>query len=195
MGEFIMYYFAFAIFFALNFSLWYIIPSLGLKYITKVGRKRKDKKLNTEIAAYAIVTVLYVVIYIMFYRYFSIAINDIESTSNSVKYFVSETTNTSLMVVLFFIVSILYDLYTFYLAKKTFRLNKPNLGYIFCSLTGFFNILTYWFSNTILKLNMYSFSASRYIINSLMKADYEILLFLFPALVFINFALSFIEEK
>ena len=191
-----MYYLAFAIFFALNFSLWFIIPSFTLRYIIRPGRKRKDANLNNELFIYGFLTALYILIYILFYRYFSIAINDLGTVeTGTIGYFTTEISNLSLMTILFFAVSVFQCVFTFYLAKKLFKLKKVNIGYVICSLTGFFNIITYWFSNSILKLNLYSFDMDKIFLNSILKIDYELLLFLFPVMVFVTFAFSFLEES
>lgn len=190
-----MYYFAFALFFALNLSLWFILPSLLLKNITITERK-KDKKIKTELLIYGGLTIVYLIIYILFYRYFSISINDITPANNgTIQYFSTEIWNLSILMVLYLIISILYIIYTYLLGRKLFKHREINIGYTVCLLTGFFNIITYWFSNTVLKLNLYSFPADRYILNGLMKIDNELLLFLFPALVFISFAFSFLEKS
>ena len=42
-----MVFFAFAIFFALNFSLWYMLPSFLLKSLTKTTKK-KDKEIRND---------------------------------------------------------------------------------------------------------------------------------------------------
>ena len=191
-----MYYFAFAIFFALNFSLWFIVPALLLRNIVKPGRKRKDKNLRNYYVIYGFLSIIYIFIYILFYRYFRIAINDIGPLGEGrVGYFLTEISNLSLVIELFFAISVIQCIFTFYLAKKLFRLKKINIGYVLCSLTGFLNIITYWFSNTILKLNQYTFESGRILLNWFMKIDYEMLLFLFPVLVFITFALSFLKES
>ncbi len=190
-----MYYFAFALFFALNLSLWFILPSLLLKNIIITERK-KDKKIKTELLIYGGLTIVYLLIYILLYRYFNISINDIVSFNDgTVKYLTTEIWNLSILMVSYLIISLLYIVYTFLLGRKLFKHRQINLGYTVCLLTGFFNIITYWFSNTVLKLNLYSFPADKYILNSLMKIDNELLLFLFPALVFINFAFSFLEKS
>lgn len=190
-----MIYFYFAIFFALNFSLWFMLPSFVLKGISKPSRKKKDKTIKNDYIIYGALTILYVFIYLMFFKYFSGAINDISSGDSVVSYFNKDINVLSFVVIIFFIASILLVGFTFYLGKKLFKLKQNNTAYIVISLTGFFNILTYFFSNLILNLNLYAFEAEKYVLNMFLKFDYQMLLFLFPVLVFTNFALSFIEEK
>lgn len=190
-----MIYFAFAIFFALNFSLWFIFPALILKAITKPGRKKKDKNIKNDCVVYSALTAIYVFAYIMFFRYFNLAIANVVSSNTTISYFATEINNLILVIVFFLVISILQGVFTFVLAKRLFKIKQFNTGYIIISITGFVNIITYFFSNTILKLNLYVFDAERYFLNFLLRIDYQFLLFLFPLLVFINFALSFIEEK
>ena len=191
-----MYYFAFAIFFALNFSLWFIIPALVLKNTIKPSKSKKEKKLNHYLFIYVILSLIYIFIYFLFYRYFSIAINDIGLLDDGkIGYFMTEISNLSVVLNLFFIIAVLQCFFTFFLAKKLFKIKKVNIGYVICSLTGFLNIITYWFSNAVLKLNLYSFPADNIFLNAIFKIDYEFLLFLFPLIVFATFAFSFIDEK
>lgn len=191
-----MYYLAFAVFFALNFSLWFVLPSLALKGIVKPSRKRKDENLKLYLFLYGVLCLVYAVIYILFYHHFAIAINDIPlMNSDNSHIFTSEIGNLSLMVILFLIISLALSIFTFLLAKRAFRIKQNNIGYAVCLVTGFLNILTYWFSNLVLNLNLYAFELEHYLLNILLKIDYEVLLFVFPVLVFLNFAISFVEEK
>ena len=43
-----MVYLTFAMFFAFNFSLWFMLPALLLKNIIKPGRKKKDKHIKFD---------------------------------------------------------------------------------------------------------------------------------------------------
>ena len=190
-----MLYFAFAIFFALNFSIWFMLPAFLLKSITKPVRKKKDKSIKNDCIVYGVLTTIYGISYILFFRYFSLAIDNAISSNTATSYLTVEINNLSIVVVFFMIISILQGVFTFILAKKLFRIKEYNMGYTIISITGLFNIVTYFFSNTVLKLDLYSFEVERYVLNMIMKIDYQLLLFLFPTLVFTNFALSFIEEK
>lgn len=189
-----MMYLAFAIFFAFNFSLWFTLPALILKAITKKGRKKKDKSIKNDYIVYGTLSGIYVLVYGMYFKYFY-TVTDKINIDNGVGYITNELGNLALVLIFFMIISVLYVCFTFYLAKKLFRLNNFNKGYIVISLMGFFNILTYFFSNSLLNLSVYAFEADKYILNLIMKIDNEFLLFLFPLLVFANFASSFIEEK
>lgn len=189
-----MMYLAFAIFFALNFSLWFIFPALILKAITKTSKKKKNKNIKNYYIVYSAFTGIYVLVYLMFFRYFSVAINNLNS-EGEIGYFYDGIGNLALILIFFMIISIIQVIFTFYLAKKLFKIKEFNKGYVFISITGFLNVITYFFTNSVLNLGMYSFAADMYLLNLIMKLDNEILLFLFPFLVFINFALSFVEEK
>lgn len=189
-----MIYFAFAIFFAFNFSLWYILPALLLKAITPDGKKKKDKKIKNDYIVYAALAGIYVFAYLMYFKYFKLGIEGVEFIT-STGYIVNEINNLSVVLIFFLVISLLLTIYTFYLSTKLFKMEQYNKGYVFISLTGFLNVVTYFFSNSVLSLNLYAFEAERYLLNFVMRFDNEFLLFVFPILVFAKFASSFIEEK
>lgn len=190
-----MVYLTFAIFFAFNFSLWFMLPALLLKNITKPSRKKKDKNIKFDYIIYSALTVIYCLSYLIFYSIFNIAIKNTYSSSTMLKYFVDDIGKLSFVVIGFLIISIIQGIFTFKLSRKLFRLRKNNNGYVIVSITGLLNVITYFISNTVLNLNLYSFEAKEYLLNMLLKIDYQLLLFLFPILVFGTFALSFVEEK
>lgn len=189
-----MYYLAFAVFFAFNFSLWFILPALLLKLITKVGRKKKDKKIKNDYIVYGALAGIYIFSYIMYFYYFKLGIKGVTFLTET-GYIVNEISNLTVVLIFFLVISLLLVGYTFYLAKKLFKLGSVNPGYVVISLTGFLNIITYFFSNSVLNLGIYAFEAEKYMLNFVMKLNNEFLLFVFPLLVFANFASSFIEEK
>lgn len=189
-----MVYLAFAIFFAFNFSLWFILPALLLKAITPQGKKKKDKKIKNDYIVYAALAGIYIFAYIMYFKYFKIGIDGVEFIT-STGYIVNEINNLTVVLIFFLVISLLLTIYTFYLSSKLFKMGQYNPGYIFIALTGFLNVLTYFFSNSVLTLNLYAFEAERYLLNFVMKVDNEFLLFVFPILVFAKFASSFVEEK
>ena len=189
-----MVYFAFAIFFAFNFSLWYILPALLLKALTPEGKKKKDKKIKNDYIVYGALTGIYIFAYLMYFKYFKLGIEGVEFIT-STGYIVNEINNLTIVIIFFFVISLLLTIYSFYLSIKLFKMGQYNNGYVIISLTGFLNVITYFFSNSILNLNLYAFEAERYLLNFVMKVDNEFLLFVFQILVFAKFASSFVEEK
>ena len=190
-----MVYFTFAIFFAFNFSLWFMLPALLLRNITKPGKKKKDKNIKHDYVIYTALSVLYGLSFLMFYNAFDTAIKESVSSSTMVNYFMDNIGNLTFVMILFLITSIVHGLFTFNLSRKLFRFEKINYGYVIISITGLLNIITYFISNSVLELNLYAFEAKQTVLNFLLKTDYQLLLFLFPILVFGTFALSFIEEE
>lgn len=190
-----MVYLTFAMFFAFNFSLWFMLPALLLKNIIKPGRKKKDKHIKFDYIIYSVLSIIYCFIYMFFYRVFLKAIDNSYSSSSIINYFNDDIFLLSVVIILFLIISILQGICTFKLSKKLFRLGECNKGYTIISITGILTIASYFISNMILKLNLYSFEAKKYLLNMLLKVDYQILIFIFPILVFGTFALSFLEEK
>ena len=190
-----MMVFTFAIFFAFNFSLWFMLPALLLRNITKPGRKKKDKNIKLDYVVYTALSVLYGLSYLMFYNAFDAAINEAVSSSTVINYFMDNIGNLTFVMILFLITSLIHGIFTFNLSRKLFRLDKVNYGYVIISITGLLNIITYFISNSILEFNLYAFEAKQTVLNFLLKTDYQLLLFLFPILVFGTFALSFIEEE
>lgn len=188
-----MIFFAFAIFFALNFSLWYMLPSFLLKSLTKTTKK-KDKEIRNDYVIYLALTGIYILIYTMFYRYFSFAIEDLGDIEG-IGYFIDNIHNVSTVAVLFALISIIHSAYTFYVAKRSFKFEHVKYAYIIISTTGLLNVVTYFINNSILNLTNYAFLAEHAFLNFILKVDVEFLIFLFPMIVFSNFALSFIEEK
>ena len=65
-----MVYFTFAIFFAFNFSLWFMLPALLLRNIIKPGKKKKDKNFKFDYVIYSTLSVIYGLSYLMFYKLF-----------------------------------------------------------------------------------------------------------------------------
>lgn len=188
-----MIFFAFAIFFALNFSLWYMLPSFLLKSLTKTT-KRKDKEIRNDYVIYFALTGIYILIYTMFHRYFSFAIEDLGDV-DGIGYFVNNLHNISTMAILFAIISIIHSAYTFYVAKRSFKFEHVKYAYVIVSITGLLNVVTYFINNSILNLASYAFLAEHALLNFVLKIDTEFIIFIFPMIVFSNFALSFIEEK
>ncbi|MBQ7105478.1 MAG: hypothetical protein IJN90_06440 [Bacilli bacterium] len=190
-----MMYLGFALFFAFNFSLWFMLPSFLFKSITKKKNiKRKDKVIKHDFIIYSTLTVLYIMIYLLYYRYFYIATKDID-ISNGIGYITSNLGNLSLILIFFTVISVAYGIFTFKFSEKLFKVNEINFGYTVISIYGFLSILTYFFSNSVLLLTSYSFDLSQGFLNLILNINNEFLLFLFPFLVFAKFALSFNEEK
>ena len=188
-----MMIFAFLIFFALNFSLWYMLPSFLLKSLTKTVKK-KNKEIRNDYVIYFALTGIYILIYTMFYRYFSFAIDEV-GASDGIGYFVNNIHNISTISVLFAIISIIHSAYSFYIVKRSFKYKHIRYAYIIVSLTGILNVITYFINNSVLNLVNFAYMAEHSFLNLILKLDVEFLIFLFPMIVFSNFALSFIEEK
>ena len=186
---------SFGIFFAFNFSLWFMLPALILKNIIKPGRKKHDKHIKIDYIIYGAFSILYCLSFLVFYSVFKDAIDMAYSSSTIINYFSKGIDKLVFVILLFMIISIVHGIYSFILSKKLFRLKEYNKGYVLVSITGLLNIITYFILNVSLKLNLYSFEAKKYVLNILLKIDYQVLLFLFPILVFGTFALSFIEEE
>ena len=123
------------------------------------------------------------------------AIKEIGPITNSINYFNNDIVKLEIVSTLFMIISIVQAFYTVVLAKRLFKLKKIDFGYAICLLTGVFNVLSYWFSNIVLKLNFYSFYNDQHLFNGIMKFNYEMSLFIFAFIVFINFVSSFITEE
>ena len=147
-----MMVFTFAIFFAFNFSLWFMLPALLLRNITKPGRKKKDKNIKLDYVVYTALSVLYGLSYLMFYNAFDAAINEAVSSSTVINYFMDNIGNLTFVMILFLITSLIHGIFTFNLSRKLFRLDKVNYGYVIISITGLLNIITYFISNSILKM-------------------------------------------
>ena len=188
-----MIIFEFLIFFALNFSLWYMFPCFLLKSLTKIS-KRKNKGIRNDIIIYLAITGIYILIYTMFYRYFNIAILELGEVEG-IGYFVNNIHNITAVSIVFCVVSIIYSAYTYYLAKRNFKHEHVRYGYLVVSITGLLNIITYFLNYSILNLSNYSYLAERGFLNLILKVDVDFLIFVFPLIVFSDFALSFIEEK
>lgn len=190
-----MYYFNFSIFFVLNFALWVILPALVLRNMVKPEKRKKDDNFDNKLIAYGGLSIIYILIYVVFYRYFSSSINEMKLLNEGSKYFVNNIMNLSLIIILFLIISTLLNIFTFYLSKKAFKLSKVNIGYVLIMINGLFNVITYWLSNYNLKLELYSFENNHHFLNLILKIDYEMLLFLFPLLVFTNFVVILWKAK
>lgn len=190
-----MMFLSFAIFFAFNFSLWFMLPALLLKNIIKPGRKKHDKHIKMDYIVYGALSILYCLSFLIFYSIFKDAIAMSYSSSTTINYFSKGIDKLVFGMLIFMGISIAQGIFSFVLCKKLFGLKEYNKGYVLVSLTGFLNVITYFVSNVVLELNLYSFEAKRYILNMFLKIDYQVLLFLFPILVFGTFALSFIEEE
>ena len=190
-----MIFFSFCIFFAFNFSLWFMLPALLLKNIVKPGKRKRDKHIKIDYIIYGALTVLYCLSYLIFFGIFKDAVDLSYSSSTTINYFSKGIDKLGFAVLLFMGISIIQGVFSFILSKKLFFLKQYNKGYVLVSVTGILNIITYFISNVVLELNLYSFEAKNYVLNFLLKIDYQFLLFLFPALVFGAFALSFMEEE
>lgn len=190
-----MLYFSFALFFAFNFSIWFMLPSFLLKSLVKPKNiKSKNKIIKHDFIIYSTLTLIYILVYLLYYRYFFMATKDID-ISNGVGYITTNLGNISLVLIFFTIISIVYGAFTFKFAKTLFKVEEVNFGYTIISIYGFLSILTYFFSNSVLELIYYSFDFSQGLLNLILNINNEFLLFLFPFLVFITFAYSFSEKS
>lgn len=190
-----MIYFSFALFFAFNFSIWFMLPSFLLKSLVKPKKiKSKNKLIKHDFVIYSTLTIIYILVYLLYYRYFYLATKNID-ISNGVGYITTNLGNISLVLIFFTIISIIYGAFTFKFAKTLFKVEEVNFGYTIISIYGFLSILTYFFSNSVLELIYYSFDFSQGLLNLVLNINNEFLLFLFPFLVFITFAYSFSEKS
>lgn len=185
----------FLIFFAFNFSLWFLLPTLLLKSIIKKGRKKKDKTINKYYIVFSFFSILYSIGYTLFYRYFKIAIDSSYNSNTIINYFSKDINILFVIVLLFLIVALLQGIITFILMIKLFKIGSNNKAYSIIMVSGFLNIVSYFVSNTIMNLNLYSFEKEEFVLNILFKLDYQFLLFIFPILVFSAVILSFFKNR
>lgn len=188
-----MIVFEFLIFFALNFSLWYMFPCFLVKSLVK-KTKKANKEIKNDYIIYLALTIIYVFIYSLFYRYFNIAITDLGDV-DGIGYFANDIHNISAVSIVFMLISIVHAGYTFILVKRSFKHEHVKYGYAITSITGILNVVTYFLNYSVLNLVNYSYLAEKSFLNLILKIDVDFLIFVFPLIVFSDFALSFIEEK
>ena len=150
-----MIYLTFAIFFAFNFSLWFMLPALLLKNIIKPGKRKKDKHIKFDYILYSVLSIIYCFIYLFFYRVLFKAIDSSYSSSSIINYFNDDIFLLTIVIVLFLIISVVQGIYTFKLSKKLFELDECNKGYTVIAITGILTIVSYFISVYISKWSFY----------------------------------------
>ena len=183
----------FALFFIIYFSMFFLGPSVLLKYLTKISRKRKDPTLKKDYIIFAGITVIYLLVFYFMYSEYSNIIKVLGASTKTL-YYVNDLFLLGGLAFLFLLVSIIYVIFTFYLNQKLYALKMNEKSYIITSIYAFFVIFTYYIFYTFLGLNMYSFESSHYILNFIYRIDYDFCAYFYIVMVGSSFALSFIKE-
>ncbi|MBR4262587.1 MAG: hypothetical protein IKQ35_04410 [Bacilli bacterium] len=182
----------FALFFIVYLSLFYLAPAVILKKLTKVTRKRKINNIIKDYSLFAIITTIYVIIYLIMYNVFSDSIKYITDRGLP-KVFINNTTTLGIVSFLFLLITFIYTVYTYVLSSKLFAHKKDTDGYIAIGIFALFSILTYYSFYTILGLNNYTFE-NNFILNTIYQFDYDMATYLFFVMVLIKLAISFVKE-
>ena len=181
----------FSLFFIVYLSLFYLAPAVILRKITKVSRKRKIENIIKDYLLYAVITIIYVMIYIFMYNVFNDAIKYLTNRGLP-RVFINNSSYLGMVSVFFLLISCIYTIYTYMLSKKLFTHKKNNEAYIIIGITALFSILYYYSFYTTLDLSNYSFN--NIIINSIYQFDYDTAPYLFFVIVLVKLAISFIKE-
>ena len=182
----------FALFFIVYLSLFYLAPAVILKKLTKVTRKRKIDNVIKDYSLFAIITTIYIIIYIIMYNVFSDSINYLK-VRELPRVFANNITTLGLVSVLFLLITFIYTVYTYVLSSKLFAHKKDNDGYIAIGIYALFTILAYYSFYTILDLSSYSFN-NNVVLSTIYQFDYDMAPYLFFVIVLIKLAISFIKD-
>ena len=183
----------FSLFFVVYFSIFYLMPLLLLKNLVKKSRKKKNPDKIKDITIYAIMSIVYIISFIVMAYYFKDGVDFY--TENGILYgLVSDPYSCLLSSLIYLVIAFIYIYYTFYLSSKFMSYKENETAYSLVGVTGFLNIIIYYYFYSILNLDYISYGSSIGVSDLILKLDLDFVAYLFFLLVAIKFALSFLQK-
>ncbi len=183
----------FSLFFVVYFSIFYLMPLLLLKNLVKKSRKKKNPDKIKDITIYAIMSIVYIISFIVMAYYFKDGVDFY--TENGILYgIVSDPYSCLLSSLIYLVIAFIYIYYTFYLSSKFMSYKENETAYSVVGVTGFLNIIIYYYFYSILNLDYISYGSSIGVSDLILKLDLDFVAYLFFLLVAIKFALSFLQK-
>ncbi len=183
----------FSLFFVVYFSIFYLMPLLLLKNLVKKSRKKKNHDKIKDITIYAIMSIVYIISFIVMTYYFKDGVDFY--TENGILYgLVSDPYSCLLSSLIYLVIAFIYIYYTFYLSSKFMSYKENETAYSVVGVTGFLNIIIYYYFYSILNLDYISYGSSIGVSDLILKLDLDFVAYLFFLLVAIKFALSFLQK-
>ena len=183
----------FSLFFVVYFSIFYLMPLLLLKNLVKKSRKKKNPDKIKDITIYAIMSIVYIISFIVMAYYFKDGVDFY--TENGILYgLVSDPYSCLLSSLIYLVIAFIYIYYTFYLSSKFMSYKENETAYSVVGVTGFLNIIIYYYFYSILNLDYISYGSSIGVSDLILKLDLDFVAYLFFLLVAIKFALSFLQK-
>ena len=183
----------FSLFFVVYFSIFYLMPLLLLKNLVKKSRKKKNPDKIKDITIYAIMSIVYIISFIVMTYYFKDGVDFY--TENGILYgLVSDPYSCLLSSLIYLVIAFIYIYYTFYLSSKFMSYKENETAYSVVGVTGFLNIIIYYYFYSILNLDYISYGSSIGVSDLILKLDLDFVAYLFFLLVAIKFALSFLQK-
>lgn len=169
------------------------MPLLLLKNLVKKSRKKKNPDKIKDITIYAIMSIVYIISFIVMAYYFKDGVDFY--TENGILYgIVSDPYSCLLSSLIYLVIAFIYIYYTFYLSSKFMSYKENETAYSVVGVTGFLNIIIYYYFYSILNLDYISYGSSIGVSDLILKLDLDFVAYLFFLLVAIKFALSFLQK-